>query len=228
MICLFSKLDFQSMSGIVSFSPGDEIWVLPACCMVCDARNEAEWNHRFSPEGKGRAPLDAVLNRLGAVHIHYWNYYEPLTPETLRRIAGSSWIILPGGLMELGLARLRESGLDQVLLSFQGHIAANSAGALLLFDRYMVSPNAYYPAFSIEPGLGRIRPDFFLEVHYAPGCPEQEKSIRNAQRQRGKVYALYENGALVMEEGRVKRTRNCRIFFDGGEKDFEDRSGHVQ
>lgn len=209
---LFSMLNTESMRGTVSFSPTDEIWVLPVCCMLCDAQNDSEWNIRYAPDGIGRIPLDKTLRTLGAVNIHYWNYYQAITSSVKKTIATCDWIILPGGRMELGLSRLREAELDKVLASFSGNIVANSAGALILFDKFMVSPNDSYPTFSIENGLSIISADYFLEVHYESCCREQDESIKAALEYRRAVYALSEKGTLVVDDGRIVYSKHCHVF----------------
>lgn len=215
MIYLASCLDFESLVGLsgVELKPTDIVWVLPVCCMECDAPDYVGWEKVFGDRtNRRRENIDNLLLNLGAntENIHYFNYYDEKAPDGIEK---SDCIVIPGGLMELGIERLKKFGLDSIIKNYSGKIIANSAGALLLFDCYMVSPNDFYSEFLISKGIGTIKWNNFLEVHYNSQDKTQQESIdKVVKEQKCCVYALEDGGALVLNNNDVIETRKCKKF----------------
>lgn len=163
-ILLYSKLRGAILKQQIMFSPEDKILVVPVCTMERYVSNQEEWNAYFSPEGILSQKILAELGQVGAVS-HNINFYNYISKDAVR-FSDYSCVILPGGDAPVGIQRLIAAGLDEQLKTYAGIIIGYSAGALLLFKRYFLSPNYYYKTFSICDGLGIISHKILIEVHF--------------------------------------------------------------
>ena len=179
----------------------DRVCVLPFSFFE-DTKNVDDWNRQYAP-GKGiwyRSNQD-VFYKYGIrkENIVWVNYFED-SIETMRmKVLNSSVVLLTGGAPDLMMKRIKEKKLKKILKNYKGVMIGYSAGAMIQFDQYHISPDEEYPEFSYQQGLGCLS-GFDVEVHFRTSR-SQMKSIEKVQLEKKiPLYGIYEDGAIVVSD----------------------------
>lgn len=213
---LSSKIKEDLLQQQITFSSEDTILVLPVCTMPKYVSNDIEWEQYFGEGGRLNHRITSILQQAGAIseRVFFYNYLS----DSNVTLSDYSCIILPGGDAELGIDRLMKSGLDRQLAVYSGTIIAYSAGALILLDKYFLSPNYYYKMFSIHQGLGILHADFALEVHYDFTEKMRSYVLCAINELNCPVYAIGDSGAMKFD------SQNCSIELIGDVALFDQPS----
>ncbi len=195
---LSSKLRGELLRQQISFTPADSLLVLPVCTMSKYVSDEIGWDRYFGHGGILYQKITAALQQAGAA-VEKISFYRYLSDEKVI-LSNYSCLILPGGDAELGLNRLTALGLDKQLANYQGAVIAYSAGALLLLERFFLSPNYYYSFFSTKSGLGIIKGNFALEVHYDGSEQMRHYIQRGSEILQRPVCAIGNNGSIKLDD----------------------------
>lgn len=185
--------------------PSDEVCVF-ALSFFDDTRNVEDWNKQYAP-GQGiwyRANTD-VFFRYGIKkeQIHWVNYFNDSRVTIIQKVLSSNIILFTGGAPDLMMKRIKELKLKKILKNYQGLMIGYSAGAMIQLNEYHITPDEDYPEFKYLNGLGCID-DFKVEVHYH-ASKIQKESIERVQKEKGQtVYALYEDGGLIVNSRKIE------------------------
>ena len=148
---------------------------------------------------------------IAAEQLEILNYYKDTPASALEKIRKADILYFLGGLPDVMLARLEEFGLVEAIREHKGIVIGYSAGALIQLGEYHLSPDEDYTDFGYYPGLGFLD-GFYVEVHYE-GSNVQRESIQRVLRERRKpVYAVGNEGALVVDETGVKTVGDVTMF----------------
>lgn len=203
---LSSKINGSLLKEQTAFNEKDYFLVLPFCTMEKYVYNLDSWNYYFGENGKLKSKIVVQLVEAGAIsnNVLFYNY---LLEDQKYDWGSFTYLILPGGDPELGLSRIRQYHLENKIKNFDGNIIAYSAGALLLFDRYFLSPNWYYSKMKYGEGLTFPNmPNYMIEVHY----DNSERMLQNItiawEHFKKPIIALGEYGSIVYDMD-IKITR---------------------
>ena len=178
-------------------------------------RTIEDWDARYSPTGKYYDSIVTPFAQFGipADQISVINCFTD-TPETAaQKIREADLIYLPGGLPDRLMNRIREFDLIDAISNHTGIVMGFSAGAMVQFREYHISPDDDYPDFCYCEGLP-ILDDFYLEVHYKENSAVQKDAIERVLRERGKnVYATaIASGAIIIHDQRLTFLGDVRTF----------------
>ena len=193
-LLLSSKLKKELLSFQTIFTDQDAFLVLPVCTMESYVNSESQWEEYFGEKGKLKRKICSELHAVGADEdkMTFYNYFKEGIPE----FADYSHIVIPGGDAELGFSRIMKSGLAEELIKFDKTIIAYSAGALILFDQYFLSPNYYYSKFTTHSGLSVVCDHFTIEVHYDNSNTMKKYVHKGMNALKKKVIAIGNDGAI--------------------------------
>lgn len=181
-------------------SADDQVCIL-AFSFFDDTKNLADWNKQYAP-GQGiwyRANTDVFFAYgLSRENIHWINYFSDSIEEMKAAIANSNVLLLTGGAPDLMMKRIREKKLAGLLRRYQGLVIGYSAGAMVQLGDYHISPDEDYPTYSWQKGLG-YWPQFDVEVHYRASRQQLEAIERTLQENPRPLYAIYEQGGMVVD-----------------------------
>lgn len=219
---LLSELDALGKVPGFRFNDNDRICIIPVCCRSPLVTNSSSFSLLFGATGdKGKRFRDSLVSR-GAKEecIFYVDYYDPCSYLNQRKILNSQYIILPGGLMELGVKRLKETRLNILLSRFRGTIISFSAGGIMLFDKYITIPNPVYKNLEMLDGIGLLDSNqFVIDVHFDNNNNEQVEWLKKATAIFHKtIYAIEQDGFIVIDD-------NCISNFSGVSVFTEDTKG---
>lgn len=148
---------------------------------------------------------------ISADQLEIVDYYRDTHESAMAKIEKADILYFLGGLPDVMLARLEEMDLVAAIRKHNGIVIGYSAGALIQLDEYHLSPDEDYEEFGYYSGLGFLR-DFYVEVHYE-GSDIQKESIQRVLCERRKpVYAVANDGALIVDNDGVRMIGNVTLF----------------
>ena len=131
----------------------------------------------------------------------------------VKKIKQADLIYLTGGLPDKLFERLEEFDIISNLENFKGIMLGISAGAVVQFQTYHLSPDRDYKKFNIYPGL-KIINDFGVEVHYGDRKWRQNKALNKINKILPRSYYTIPNaGALIKDGDRI-------ILINGSKKHY--------
>lgn len=174
-----------------------------------------DWDALYGP-GHGRyygalvAPF--VAYGIAQEQIAFINWFSDTRETALSKIHQADVLYFPGGLPDRMMQRIEALGLAQAIREFQGVVLGCSAGAMIQFGEYHVSPDEDYPRFGYYKGLSRLN-GFYYEPHYE-GNAVQRDAIRRVLVERKKpVYATHAGeGAIIVEKGVIRAVGKVDVF----------------
>ena len=145
--------------------------------------------------------------------ITWLDYYNDNHEIAVKKIKQADLIYLTGGLPDKLFERLEEFDIVSNLENFKGVMLGISAGAVVQFQTYHLSPDRDYKKFNIYPGL-KIINDFGVEVHYGDRKWRQNKALNKINKILPRPYYTIPNaGALIKDNDRI-------ILINGSKKHY--------
>ena len=179
----------------------DRVCVL-AFSFFDDTKNISDWNKQYAP-GQGiwyRSNTDIFFKYgIKVDQISWVNYFTDSKEEMLQKINNSSILLLTGGAPDLMMKRIKEKGLKKILKHYKGMVIGYSAGAMIQFDQYHISPDEDYDCFSYQNGLGYLS-GFDVEVHFNNYRAQLESIERVKQEKNIPIYCIYEDGGIIVDQ----------------------------
>lgn len=193
----------KSRVCIVPFSFSDE-WI----------HNSDEYHEAYDKNG-GKYYDDMVQPFLSLgvseENIAILNYYED-TNEKMQEIVNKSDVVfLTGGFPDRAVERVNEKGLAEVI-SKCNVVIGSSAGALMQFKDYYLSPDDDYPKFNYYKGIDLIDDDFYIEVHYENTDVQNECIKKVLNEKTHKIYAISNNGGIIIDNGKMELLGKVDVF----------------
>ncbi len=161
----------------------------------------------FDARFKRRRLIVDYFRSIGAVAVEFAEFSDSLN-IIASKVAQSNLIYLTGGQVGALLSRLKESGVDSLLRSFEGVIVGRSAGAMALGKNCLVT-NRYNGNRTIAHGLGMV--DFSIKAHYN----ESYNDLLTKVSKKEKIFAIPQGAAVVWNEGVTSFIGNVVLFENG-------------
>lgn len=179
-------------------------------------KNNSDWQLLYGKEqGKFYGGIVGSLCSYGIKeeNITFLNYFEDTKETAKNKIQNADIIYFLGGLPDRMMDRLKEFDLIDVLIQYNKVVIGYSAGAVIQFEEYFLSPDDDYPTFNYYKGIPYLK-DFYLQVHYED-TKEQNESIDQVIKERRKtVYAICKSkGGIVIKNNNVKTIGNVEVIL---------------
>lgn len=145
------------------------------------------------------------------IYLINWFRDNPITArEKLRK---SDVLFFTGGWPEHMMYRLRVLELVEEIERFGGIVMGCSAGAMVQLKQYHITPFPAdgYDRFCYMEGMDMLR-DFYIEVHYMETDLQHESIRRVRQEKKKPVFALYNDGGLLVEGDCITPMGRTRLF----------------
>ena len=144
-------------------------------------------------------------------NIRWINYFADDKETAKDKISNSEILFFLGGLPDKMIIRLEEFDLVKKIEKHKGIIIGYSAGAMIQIENYHITPDQDYTSFGYYKGMKMINA-FDIEVHY-DHTDLQLSSIGKVRNETCKpVYAIEDNGALIVEQNRVITVGNVHYY----------------
>lgn len=171
---------------------------------------------------KGEKKYNKYINSLLELgikleNIKILNCYDTKNYQKFKSdINNSDILVLPGGNPEMFFSKIvHETELLYEIKHYKGIIIGVSAGACLQFKRYFITAkNNYYKYFAFYDGLGVLNDSFYIDVHSINNKYYLEKLSKIAKNTQKDVYAIYDDGAIIVnrKNNNIEIFGNVRIF----------------
>ena len=137
-------------------------------------------------------------------NIIFLNYFQDTKQIAKNKIQNADIIYFLGGLPDRMMDRLKEFDLIDVLTQHNKVVIGYSAGAVIQFEEYFLSPNDDYTTFNYYKGIPYLK-NFYLQVHYE-NTSEQNMTIDKVLKERKRtIYAQHKGkGGVVVYDGNIK------------------------
>ncbi len=173
-----------------------------------------EWNNEFKfQRGKAYKKLVEPFLDYGIVedNINFLNYFLDNRETAKIKLNNSDIIYFQGGYPDKLMKRLEQFNIVDDIRNFKGIIMGASAGAMVQFKEYHLTPDDDYYEYNYYNGLGFID-DFEIEVHYRNTLEQRESMRRYFSERRKKIYAVGNEGAIVYNKGTVKTFGDVTLY----------------
>lgn len=145
--------------------------------------------------------------------ISWIYYFDDNHQSAVEKINAADIIYFPGGSPDEMMVRISEFNLKEVLEAQDKIFIGSSAGAMIQFDTYHISPDMDYDCFSLQEGLSLID-DYIIEVHYRRR-KKQKSSLRKMHRLTHKdIYAIPDDGAIIYHDKSMILINSARQLYN--------------
>ncbi len=129
-------------------------------------------------------------------------------------IDDSDILVITGGNPEMLYSKVtQETEILYNIKHYKGMIIGASAGACLQLKRYFITAkNNYYKYFAFYDGFGVLDDPFYLDVHTINNKKYLDKLQKIANEKKKKVYAIYNDGAIIYNRENTKLEKYGRIL----------------
>lgn len=202
---LFSKLNFDEewarniMEDVLEGCK--KIVVLPFSYWDFEIYDEVSWEKAYGPEGKYFEEIYKPFSSYGftKAQFRYIDYFTDSEDVIRKEISESDILFLTGGAPDLYMNRIKNRHLQECLEKYAGVVIGCSAGTMIQFKQFHITPGPFYPDFSMIQGIGMISLDMGVEVHFL-GNDNQLNSIEKTKNEYAAILLLdNESGALITE-----------------------------
>lgn len=191
------------------------VCVIPFAFREKDIPSNTIWDELYSKEyGKYRLGLESIFYKFGisSSQIEYINYYTDTPKTALTKCIHSDIIYFTGGLPDLLYKRLQDFALVDYISQYTGIIMGDSAGALIQFANYHLSPDSDYPSFSYFTGLNILR-NFELEVHYTNSQIQNQSIQKVLEDKKLPVLALPDDSIIIIDNSIIYTLGSVKLFL---------------
>ena len=146
--------------------------------------------------------------------IDILNYYLDETKSAIEKIKKADVIYFHGGSPDECMIRINELKLNEAFLNCKDKIfVGSSAGAMIQFEHFHITPDRDYRKYSCHEGLGLLS-SHLVEPHYKKRR-KTTKNLRRAQADFGlPILLIPDFGCVIIDE--------IRIVYLGGAKELKE------
>lgn len=144
-------------------------------------------------------------------NITFLDYYLDDEKTCQEKVKEADVIYFTGGLPDKLYERLAEFNLLKLLTITPKVIVGSSAGAVIQFKDYHLSPDRDYKKFQTYQGLDIIT-DFGIEVHYKHKFRQKKSLKKMYQKINRPYYTIPDDGAIIVSDGKIIPIGNVKRF----------------
>lgn len=187
-----------------------KVAVIPFSFDKKEIKTIEDYDFHYGSHGKHIPYILRPFHYYGIKDIQFVDYFRDDLSTAQKKVLAADIIFLTGGLPDQYLKRLQEFKLDSIIKASNALIIGASAGAMIQFDNYHITPDDDYFAYQYQNGLGLVR-GFEIEVHYCHS-PIQDESIARVIEEKGlPTYTVANDGGLLVDKGRIKTFGNAYL-----------------
>ena len=155
---------------------------------------------------KGQPEIDCIVDafakfKIPSKQIKVLNYYSD-TPETIAiKFKRADILFFPGGYPDKAMYRIDKYNLRELIKSFDGIVMGASAGAMIQFDHFHVTPEEEGQIFGYCDGLGLLS-GFDIEVHYRERIEQVDGVLTDLTKRGLPICIMHDNSGLIVKNGK--------------------------
>ena len=187
-----------------------KVVVIPFSFAEKEVTNIQEFDQNYGINGKHTPYILRPFHYYGLKDITFIDYFRDSHEIAQQKVKPADIIFLTGGLPDQYFKRLNDFGLTPIIQESKALIIGASAGAMVQFDHYHITPDDDYPTYQYQKGLGLVH-GFEIEVHYCHS-PIQDEGIQRVIQEKGlPTYTVANDGGLFYHHQRVIPFGNAHL-----------------
>lgn len=202
--------------------PDTKVLILPLSYDDGWINDAFEWKEKY---GWGAAEHKDIVRPFRSYgikerSIRWINYYEDDHETAAKKIKWADVLFFTGGYPGWMLQRLYDFGIFEDIINFDGVIMGTSAGAMIQFDEFHLTPEEDYE-YQYYEGLGLLS-GFDIEVHYEEDLNHITSIIRCIEDTGKPVIAMPNEGGLLIDGENFELLGGSFVLEEG---DLDDLYG---
>ena len=131
-------------------------------------------------------------------NIQVLHYYKDSRKTIRRKFHFADIIFLTGGYPDRFLYRIDQLNIRKMIQNFKGIVMGTSAGAMIQFDEYHVTPEEEGQDYEYHEGLGLLS-GFDIEVHYEDSFMHLASLVTDLKLHGKPIFVLPNYGGMVVD-----------------------------
>lgn len=153
--------------------------------------------------GKGKDEFEDIAKEfmnygIKRRNIQYLHYYNDSNSKCKAKIYRADILFLTGGYPDRFLYRIDQKNIRKSIQNFKGIVMGTSAGAMIQFDEYHVTPEEEGQDYEYHAGLGLLS-GFDIEVHYEDSFEHLASLITDLKLHGKTIFALPNWGGMIVD-----------------------------
>jgi peptidase E len=144
--------------------------------------------------------------------IEWLDYYLDNEQTAKEKIKKANILYFPGGAPDQMMMRIKQFNIKSSIESHQGLLIGSSAGAMIQFKNFHISPDHDYSRFSIQEGLNLID-DFIIEVHFRRRKKQKQAMRKMHQKTKKEIYILPDDGMLIYDNNKIECIHTAKKYY---------------
>ena len=193
---------YDALSEIIK--PYMKVLIIPWSYHEDFIQNADDFDREF---GKGAPQYEEIAEQfmnygIKRRNIRVLHYYKDSKRSARSKFFFADIIFFTGGYPDRFLYRIDQAGIRPLIEKFKGIIMGTSAGAMIQFDRYHVTPEEEGQDYEYHEGLGLIS-GFDIEVHYEDSFEHLSSLIIDLKLHGMPIFALPNRGGMIVDENEL-------------------------
>ena len=195
--------------------PGMKVTVIGLSFFEHQYPNRKKYDLDYQKEGQYYLKVVEQLMSFGIKEndIEWVHYFDDNQKDAERKIGNADILFFPGGAPDQFMNRIHEKGLYDAINKHQKTYIGISAGTMIQFKHYHISPDWDYPTFSYHEGLNLLK-DFYVEVHYRRRKKQKSGMHRVFRAYKKPIYIIPDDGCIIVDNGKIKTVHTARIYYE--------------
>lgn len=214
---LLSKLNFDANWAKTAI--GEElvghkkVLVMPFSYWDSEVYDLDSWNNVYRPNRKYFEEIYAPFSSYGYERnqFKYINFFCDSQDDIKKDLLDAEVLFLTGGAPDLFMERIMAKGILPYIKSFDGVVVGCSAGVMIQFDKFHITPGPLYPDYKVINGIGMVDMDMGIEVHYASTVAQLE-SIEKTKTEYSSLLLLDNESASIVKDNKIQLLGNAKII----------------
>ncbi len=214
MNVLLSSYDFHEKWAQGAMKPllneKMKVVVIPFSFDKKEVKTIEDYDFHYGSHGKHVPYILRPFYYYGIKDIDFVDYFRDDLITAQKKVLAADIIFLTGGLPDQYLERLQEFKLDSIIKASNALIIGASAGAMIQFDNYHITPDDDYFEYQYQNGLGLVG-GFEIEVHYCHSQIQDAGIARVIEEKGLPIYTIANDGGLFVDKGIIKTFGNAYL-----------------
>lgn len=187
-----------------------KVVVIPFSFDEKEVKTVDDYDQHYGVHGQHIPYILRPFHYYGLKDITFIDYFRDSHEIAQQKVKQADIVFLTGGLPDQYFKRLNDFGLTPIIQESKALIIGASAGAMVQFDHYHITPDDDYPTYQYQKGLGLVH-GFEIEVHYCHS-PIQDEGIQRVIQEKGlPTYTVANDGGLFYHHQRVIPFGNAHL-----------------
>lgn len=190
---------YDELSEIIK--PNMKVLIVPWSYHEDFITNAADFDREF---GKGGPQYEEIAREfmnygIKRRNIRVLHYYKDSRRMMRMKFFFADIVFFTGGYPDKFLYRIDKKNIRPFIEKFKGIYMGTSAGAMIQFDHYHVTPEEEGQDYDYQDGLGLLS-GFDIEVHYEEDFPHIASLLIDLQLHDTPIFALPNTGGMIVED----------------------------